>query len=128
MKIQTVKQKHRRRIHDDRLDAVFHALGDRTRRALIARLAAKPAKITDLAKPFDMSLPAVSRHIRVLEEAGLITRSVDGRVHECSLSAARLKSIDHWLALYRHFWESNLDSLARYAESSDSDRLIRERS
>jgi DNA-binding transcriptional ArsR family regulator len=126
VKIQTVKQKHRRGIHDDRLDAVFHALGDRTRRALIARLAVKPAKITELAKPFDMSLPAVSRHIRVLEEAGLVMRSVDGRVHECSLSAARLKSIDHWLALYRHFWESNLDSLARYTESADSDRHVKE--
>jgi DNA-binding transcriptional ArsR family regulator len=74
-----------------------------------------------------MSLPAVSRHIRVLEEAGLVSRCVDGRVHECSLSAASLKSIDQWLALYRHFWESNLDSLARYVESTDSNRSIQER-
>lgn len=117
-----VKKRHRRRTNDDRLDAVFHALSDRTRRALVARLAAKPGKITELAKPFAMSLPAVSRHIRVLEEAGLVARCVDGRVHECSLSAARLQSIDHWLALYRHFWEGNLDSLSRYVESSDPDR------
>ncbi len=128
MKTQSaVEQKSGRRIHEDRLDALFHALGDRTRRALIARLAEKPAKITELAKPFDMSLPAVSRHIRVLEEAGLVSRCVDGRVHECSLSAGRLKSIDHWLDLYRHFWQSNLDSLARYAENADSNRSVKER-
>ena len=71
---------HRKRgSADDRLDAVFHALGDRTRRALLARLATRPARVTELARPFDMSLPAVSRHIRVLEAAGLIARSVDGR-------------------------------------------------
>ena len=85
---------------DDRLDAVFSALGDRTRRALLARLAQAPARITDLAKPFAMSLPAVSRHVRVLEAAGLVIRAVDGRVHECSLDALPLKSAA------RHVWAS----------------------
>lgn len=102
---------------DDRLDAVFHALGDRTRRALLARLAKRPAMITDLAKPFAMSLPAVSRHIRVLEAAGLVSRAVDGRVHQCSLSLKPFKAIDDWLAHYRQFWEQSLESLAKYIET-----------
>ena len=90
---------------EDRLDAAFQALGDRTRRALLARLAIGPAMVTELARPFDMSLPAVSRHIRVLETAGLIARSVDGRVHRCSLAAAPLQSVEAWLSHYRRFWE-----------------------
>jgi DNA-binding transcriptional ArsR family regulator len=99
------------------LDAIFHALGDRTRRALLARMEKGPAKITELAKPFQMSLPAVSRHIRVLEGAGLVVRAVDGRVHQCSLNAEPLKSVEGWLEHYRQFWEGSLDSLARYVGS-----------
>jgi DNA-binding transcriptional ArsR family regulator len=110
----------KRPTREDRLDAVFHALGHRTRRALLARLRAKPAMITELAKPFDMSLPALSRHIRVLEDAGLIARTVDGRVHECSLNAEPLKSIEAWIGHYREFWEGNLDSLARHIEAADA--------
>jgi DNA-binding transcriptional ArsR family regulator len=102
---------------EDRLDAVFHALGDRTRRALLARLASRPARITELARPFDMSLPAVSRHIRVLESAGLIARSVDGRVHQCSLAAGPMKTAEAWLDRYRRFWEGSLDALARLVEA-----------
>jgi len=102
---------------DDRLDAVFHALGDRTRRALLARLASRPAMITELAHPFAMSLPAVSRHIRVLEGAGLVTRSVDGRMHRCSLNPKPFKTIEGWLIHYRKFWEDNLAALANYVES-----------
>ena len=98
------------------LDLIFRALGDGTRRALLARLAEKPAMVTELAKPFAMSLPAVSRHIRVLEHAGLVVREVDGRVHHCSLSAGPLKDIDQWLGQYRCYWEGTLDSLARYVE------------
>jgi DNA-binding transcriptional ArsR family regulator len=101
---------------DDRLDAVFHALGDRTRRALLARLAVRPAMVTELATPFAMSLPAVSRHIRVLEHAGLVARSVDGRVHRCSLAPAALQGAEAWLGHYRRFWEGNLDALARLVE------------
>jgi DNA-binding transcriptional ArsR family regulator len=107
---------------DDRLDAVFHALGDRTRRALLARLASRPARVTELARPFDMSLPAVSRHIRVLESAGLITRSVDGRVHQCSLAAAPMKTAEAWLERYRRFWTDNLDALARLVEAEGEQR------
>jgi len=101
---------------DDRLDVVFRALGDRTRRALLARLARGPAMVTDLAKPFDISLPAVSRHIRVLERARLVARTVDGRVHSCALTAEPLQVADQWLRRYRRFWEGNLDALARYVE------------
>ncbi|HYM26652.1 MAG TPA: metalloregulator ArsR/SmtB family transcription factor [Steroidobacteraceae bacterium] len=95
---------------------MFHALGDRTRRALLTRLTRTPAMITELARPFAMSLPAVSRHVRVLEQAGLIVRTVDGRVHRCTLNAAPLGSAAMWLRHYRRFWEGNLDSLARYVE------------
>jgi DNA-binding transcriptional ArsR family regulator len=117
----------RRGAAEDRLDAAFQALGDRTRRALLARLAAGPAMVTELAKPFDMSLPAVSRHIRVLEAAGLIARSVEGRVHQCSLAAGPLQSVEVWLGHYRRFWEGNLDALARFVERPGVQRRTRPR-
>jgi DNA-binding transcriptional ArsR family regulator len=107
---------NRRLSGEERLDAVFQALGDGTRRALLARLAQRPARITELAKPFAISLPAVSRHIRVLEAAGLVTRQVDGRVHQCSLDALPLRSAEQWLKFYRRFWEGNLAALARHVE------------
>ena len=72
--------------------------------------------ITELARPFAMSLPAVSRHIRVLERAGLVRRTVDGRVHQCALDALPLRRAEDWLSFYRRFWDENLDSLARYVE------------
>ena len=101
---------------DDRLDRIFHALADRTRRALLAMVSREPQKITELAKPFDMSFPAVSKHLRVLEGAGLIRRAVDGRVHRCSFDATPLKEADVWLETYRTFWTESLDALAQYAE------------
>ena len=72
--------------------------------------------ITELAEPFAMSLPAVSRHIRVLESAGLVSRAVDGRMHQCSLNAAPLKTVEVWLSHYRRFWEGNLAALAQSRE------------
>jgi len=105
-----------RQISDDRLDLIFRALSDRTRRALLARLGEAPAKITDLAAPFEMSLPAVSKHVRVLERAGLVRRAVDGRVHRCALDPGPLEEADRWLARYRELWEDALESLARYVE------------
>lgn len=104
---------------DRRLDRVFRALGDRTRRRLLTRLARRPAMITELAKPFAMSLPAVSRHIRVLESAGLVRREVDGRVHHCSLSPAPLKTVEAWLTHHRRFWEGKLEALARFVENDE---------
>ncbi|HEY4138269.1 MAG TPA: metalloregulator ArsR/SmtB family transcription factor [Casimicrobiaceae bacterium] len=100
----------------DRLDLVFRALGDKTRRALLARLRRGPAMITELAAPFDLSLPAVSRHVKVLERARMIRRTVDGRVHRCEIDGEVLRIVDQWLDPYRRFWDETLESLARYAE------------
>jgi DNA-binding transcriptional ArsR family regulator len=100
---------------DDRLDALFAALADPTRRRLLRRLARSPASISELSKPFAMSLPAVSKHIRVLERAGLVERSVHGRVHTCALDAARLREATAWLDRYRTFWDDTLASLAAFA-------------
>jgi DNA-binding transcriptional ArsR family regulator len=103
---------------DVALDRIFRALGDRTRRALLASLARRPSMITELAAPFRMSLPAVSRHIRVLERAGLVKRTVDGRVHRCTLRATPLREAEQWLLHYRRFWTGTLDALARYVEDT----------
>ena len=109
--------------HEQQLDLIFRALGDQTRRSLLARLMDKPAMVTELAQPFAMSLPAVSRHIRVLEGAGLVHRAIDGRVHLCSLSAEPLKNVEAWLRQYRRFWEGTLDSLARYVADDTEKKL-----
>jgi DNA-binding transcriptional ArsR family regulator len=101
---------------EDQLDHVFRALADRTRRSLLARLAAGPAMVTELAGPFAMSLAAVSKHLKVLEGAGLVNRTVDGRVHRCSLEAGPLQEAEQWLNGYRSFWEGALDALAGYVE------------
>jgi len=101
---------------EDRLDRVFGALSDRTRRALLQRLAGGPAVISELARPFDMSLPAVSKHLRVLEKAGLVSRSKDGRVNRCTLSAAPLRDIAAWVSYYEEFWDGTLASLADHLE------------
>ena len=107
-------------LREEQLDRIFHALADRTRRTLLAGLAENgPSMVTELAEPFSMSLPAVSRHIKVLETADLVSRSVDGRVHKCSLDAEPLKEVEHWLKFYRDFWSDNLDQLARYVEEKD---------
>ena len=103
-----------RSVREDRLDAVFHALSDRTRRSVLARLAQGPAMIGELAEPFDISLPAVSRHIRVLEDAKLVVRAVEGRAHTCSLAAEPLQDADRWLNFYREFWGDTLDALERH--------------
>jgi DNA-binding transcriptional ArsR family regulator len=107
---------------EDRLDLVFRALADRTRRALLGSLAQGPAKVTDLAEPFNMSLPAVSKHLKVLERARLLVRAVDGRVHRCSLGAEPLQEAEQWLGRYRPFWEETLDGLARYVEDDKNKR------
>lgn len=96
------------------LDNVFGALSDGTRRAILAKLALGDALVTELASPFDMSLPAVSKHLGVLERAGLITRAKDGRIRRCTLEAGPLKHAASWINDYRRFWEGQLDSLAGY--------------
>ncbi|HKC14245.1 MAG TPA: metalloregulator ArsR/SmtB family transcription factor [Vicinamibacteria bacterium] len=107
---------------EDPLNLVFRALADPTRRALLGSLAQGPAKVTDLAEPFKMSLPAVSKHLRVLERARLLVRAVDGRIHRCSLGAEPLREAEQWLSRYRPFWGATLDSLARYVEEDKNKR------
>jgi len=97
-----------------RLDAVFAALADPTRRAILGRLARGEASVSEIARPFRISLPAVSRHLRVLGSAGLVVRKKEGRVHRVRLAAAPLKSAADWLEEYRQFWGAQLDSLADY--------------
>jgi DNA-binding transcriptional ArsR family regulator len=101
---------------EDRLDHLFGALSDRTRRKMVARLAKAPATIGELAEPFTMSLPAVSKHVRVLERAGLVRRKVDGRIHRCALDRRHLRAANEWLARYTEFWDQTLESLAAFAE------------
>lgn len=101
---------------EERLDVVLHALADRTRRRLLRRLAGGPAAVGELARPIAMTRVAVSKHLRVLEAAGLITRTVSGRVHRCALSEGAPQELDAWLSEYRDFWNTQLQSLADYAE------------
>jgi DNA-binding transcriptional ArsR family regulator len=103
-------------LNDDKLDAVFSALGDPTRRRILTRLARGPAAVGELAEPFAMTLPAVSKHLRVLERAGLVRREREGWYHRCYLEAGPLESAASFLARYRPFWERTLDELARYVE------------
>ncbi len=96
------------------LDKTFAALADPTRRQILAHLARGDRRVTDLARPHDMSLPAVSKHLRVLEKAGLLRRRRHGRVHEMQLDAKPLKKAAQWVDEYRKFWEGSLDRLAAY--------------
>ncbi len=100
----------------DRLSATFAALADPTRRAILARLASGEASVTELAEPFDMSLPAVSKHLKVLERAGLIARGREAQWRPCRLEAARLKEVADWVDHYRRFWEQRLDRLDAYLQ------------
>lgn len=105
---------------EDGLDLVFRALGNQTRRDLLSLLANEPAMVTELAKPFEMSLPAVGKHLRVLEKAGLVERTVNGRVHLCTLNALPLQYASNWLEHYEVFWGQTLDALDGYFRN-DSD-------
>jgi DNA-binding transcriptional ArsR family regulator len=98
------------------LDSTFAALADPTRRAILSRLAGGEASVTSLAAPFRMSLPAVSKHLRVLERAGLVARSREGRVHRLRLEAAPLREAEAWIGRYRRFWEESLGRLDDYLQ------------
>lgn len=104
---------------EERLDRIFQALANRTRRAMLRRLAQGPAMVTELAAPFAMSLPSASKNLKVLEAAGLVERAVSGRVHRCALDPDALRDADTWLDFYRGFWGGTLESLARYVEDDD---------
>lgn len=98
------------------LDALFHALSDPTRRAMLERLAEGEASVSELGQPFEMTPQAVSKHVRVLEEAGLVRRTVDGRVHRLTLEPRALEPVAKWVETYQRFWEQQMDALAAYVE------------
>ena len=98
----------------DRLSATFSALADPTRRAILARLALGETSVSELAEPFDISLPAVSRHLKVLEGAGLIVRGREAQWRPCRIEPQALKGVDEWLEEYRRLWEQRLDRLEDY--------------
>jgi DNA-binding transcriptional ArsR family regulator len=98
----------------DRLSATFSALADPTRRAILARLALGETSVSELAEPFDMSLPAVSKHLKVLEHAGLITRSREAQWRPCKIEPEALRGVDSWLEDYRRLWNERLDRLDDY--------------
>jgi DNA-binding transcriptional ArsR family regulator len=102
----------------NRLDAVFAALSDPTRRAILRRLATEGATVSELAEPFAMSLPAISRHLRVLQDAGLVSRTKDGRIHHLRLEVDTLKQAIGWLEQYRQFWDAKLDALEQFVAKS----------
>lgn len=103
------------------LDLTFGALSDPTRRAILAMLAEGPSSVGELAAPFNMSRPAISKHLRVLEKAGLVDTTKEGRVSRCALDARPMRAAAEWVAHYRMFWEQQLDALARYFEEPDTE-------
>jgi DNA-binding transcriptional ArsR family regulator len=113
----------------ERLNKTFAALADPTRRAILARLAAGETSVMELAKPFDMSQPAISRHLRVLERAGLISRGRDGQRRPCRIEAKPLEEANVWLEKYRQFWEGNFQRLDALLDemSTKQKRRIRNR-
>jgi DNA-binding transcriptional ArsR family regulator len=111
----------------DRLSATFSALSDPTRRAILARLALGEISVSKLAEPFAMSLPAVSKHLKVLERAGLITRGRDAQMRPCKIEATALKAADDWLEDYRRLWEQRLDRLDDYLKTLQATEKKRDR-
>ncbi|MDH3524185.1 MAG: metalloregulator ArsR/SmtB family transcription factor [Acidobacteriota bacterium] len=104
---------------DPRLDRIFFALSDPTRRAIVGRLAGRPSTVGELAQPFSISAPAISKHMKILEGAGLIRRRVEGRRHHCTLDPRALEAAQDWLSYHRDFWEARLDELESFLEESD---------
>jgi DNA-binding transcriptional ArsR family regulator len=98
----------------EHLDATFSALADPTRRAILATLSSGQASVSDLARPYSISLPAVMKHLRVLENAGLVSQEKTGRIRHCRLAVQPLKQASEWLSYYRSFWENQLNALERY--------------
>jgi DNA-binding transcriptional ArsR family regulator len=106
----------------DQLNSTFAALADPTRRAILARLAHGETSVTELAKPFEMSMPAVSKHLKVLERAGLISRGRDAQSRPCRLDAGPLQEASSWIEEYRRFWEQSLGRLEEYLREMDTAR------
>jgi DNA-binding transcriptional ArsR family regulator len=114
-------------VTQDPLSATFAALADPTRRAILARLASGEASVTELAEPFEMSMPAVSKHLKVLERAGLIARGRDAQFRPCRLEAAPLKDAADWVEEYRQFWEQSFDRLDEYLRELKAQESKREK-
>src|SRR5690349_8289949 len=108
----------------DPLSETFAALADPTRRAILARLASGEASVTELAEPFEMSLPAVSKHLKVLERAGLIVRGREAQWRPCRLDAGPLKDVAGWVNRYQHFWERRFDRLEGYLRKMEADEDV----
>jgi DNA-binding transcriptional ArsR family regulator len=104
----------------DRLSATFAALSDPTRRAILARLMRGESAVSELASPFDMTLPAISKHLKVLERAGLIERGRDAQRRPCRLAAEPLREVSEWVATYRQFWEHRFDRLEAYLQRTQA--------
>lgn len=106
---------------DDRLDGIFHALANRTRRALLDELAFGPARVTELARPHGMSVNAISKHLFVLENAGLIHREKEGTVQLCKLDAEPMASAEEWIDRYKTFWSRQIDRLTDFVEEREGE-------
>jgi len=111
----------------DRLSATFAALADPTRRAILARLASGEKSVNELAEPFHISLPAVSKHLKVLESAGLISRGRDAQWRPCRIEAEPLKDVSNWVERYRRFWEQSFDRLDEYLREIQAGEKKRKR-
>lgn len=109
--------------NEQQLDLLFHALSNQTRRSLLAQLRSGPQIVTELARSYKMSLNAISKHLLVLEKAGLIDRKIEGRIHICHLQAEPMMSVEKWLQNYEEFWANNLDSFADYVEQKYTDEI-----
>ena len=114
-------------VNDAHLDATFAALANSTRRAILARLAEGEASVNDLAAPFNLTLPAISKHIKVLEHAGLITRSRRAQFRPCSIDAAALAEVAGWAEQYRHIWDDRFDRMDRYVQKLQTTRTTKKR-
>jgi DNA-binding transcriptional ArsR family regulator len=114
-------------MNSDRLSATFAALADPTRRAILARLSQGQASVTELAEPFDMTMPAITKHLKVLEGAGLVTRAREAQWRPCHLNPAPLKDANAWIEDYRKLWEKRLDRLASYLDRIQSQAKLREK-
>jgi|SRR4029453_17202421 DNA-binding transcriptional ArsR family regulator len=115
----------------DPLSTTFSALADPTRRAILAQLVQGEATVNEIARPFRISLPAVSRHLKVLERAGLISRGREAQWRPCKLEVQKLRAVDDWLSVYRRFWEESFDRMAAYIDElnkgADDDRRKKRR-
>jgi DNA-binding transcriptional ArsR family regulator len=111
----------------DQLSAAFAALADPTRRAILARLATGEASVTELAQPFDMSMPAISKHLKVLERAGLVARGRQAQWRPCRIQPGPLKDISEWVEDYRSMWEQRLDRLEAYLRELKAEQIKKEK-